>query len=66
MSTAAATLGVAVVSEPVYGFGEHSIGCRVTGPQGDCWLRVISERRSWAHGKFWDGNGAAAVIKGVS
>lgn len=66
LSTAAAALGVAVVNEPVYGFGEHSIGCRAAGPQGGCWLRVISEQASWAHGKFWDGNAAAATIEGVS
>ncbi|MGH8909120.1 MAG: aminoglycoside phosphotransferase [Egibacteraceae bacterium] len=64
--TAAATLGVTMVAEPVYGFGEHSIGCRAIGPQGDGWLRVITERAVWAHGEFWVGNAASAAIEGVA
>jgi hypothetical protein len=66
LPAAAAALGVAVIGQPVYGFGEHSIGCRTTGPQGDGWLRVITERVVWANGEFWEGTAAAAMIEGIA
>ncbi|MGH8908879.1 MAG: phosphotransferase family protein [Egibacteraceae bacterium] len=59
--------GVSLAGEPVYGFGgERSIGCRVSGPEGERWLRIVSEPARWAQGEYWEGNADAAEITAVA
>lgn len=66
LRTAARFLGVWIVGVPVYGLRERSIGCGGQRAEEDVWLRVTAELASWAHGDLWEGNAAAAGIKGVT
>jgi hypothetical protein len=56
LARAAETFGLAVTGTPVFGWRLRSIGAVAHGPDGDRWLRVVSEQPQWATGEFWTGN----------
>jgi len=55
-----------VTGSPSFGWRLRSIGAPTTGPDGACWLRVVSEEPQWAQGHGWTGNLDANSITGVS
>jgi hypothetical protein len=58
-------LGVDLAGEPVVGLRQRSVGCPVSTPEGQRWLRVVTEARVWASGPAWTGNVEANGIRGV-
>lgn len=67
LEVGAKRLGVVPVGDPAPGLGgQRSIGCQVTGPEGNRWLRIVAEPASWAQGEHWEGNAAAAAVEGVA
>ena len=56
LARAAETFGLSVTAAPVFGWRLRSIGAVAHGPNGPCWLRVVSEQPQWATGEFWTGN----------
>jgi len=63
---AAGHFAVVIDGEPVFGWRERTISARVSSPTQRHWLRVVAEMSEWAHGDWWEGNYAAAAIRGVA
>jgi hypothetical protein len=59
---AAGHFGLAVCGEPVFGWRLRTIGARAAGPDGQRWLRVVSDYPEWASGDGWTGNTDANVL----
>lgn len=51
--------------EPVFGWRDRTIGCRVIGGEGAQWLRVSWADPQWVAGEYWTGNEDAKDIEGV-
>lgn len=66
LSDAAEHFNVTIVGEPVFGWRLRSISAPVHAPDGDRWLRVVSEQVQWAEGDWWTGNTDANAITGIS
>jgi hypothetical protein len=62
LARAAETFGLSVTGAPVFGWRLRSIGAVAHGPNGACWLRVVSEQPQWATGEFWTGNQDANAL----
>lgn len=65
LARAAETFGLFVTGTPVFGWRLRSIGAPAHGPNGACWLRVVSEQPQWASGEFWTGNQDANILTGL-
>lgn len=65
LARAADTFGLSVTGAPVFGWRLRSIGAVARGPDGACWLRVVSEQPQWATGEFWTGNQDANILTGL-
>jgi len=65
LARAAEQFGLSVTGVPVFGWRLRSIGAIAHGPNGACWLRVVSEQPQWATGEFWTGNQDANVLTGL-
>lgn len=65
LNRAASHFGLVVAREPVFGWRLRSIGAEAAGPEGRCWLRVVSERPQWAGGHAWTGNADANLLSGI-
>lgn len=65
LARAAETFGLSVTGAPVFGWRLRSIGALACGPDGACWLRVVSEQPQWANGEFWTGNQDANTLTGL-
>jgi hypothetical protein len=65
LDSAAIHFGLTATSMPVYGWNLRSISTRALGPEGPCWLRVLSEKTSVADGDYWTGNADANAISDV-
>lgn len=65
LKSGAKLLGVDLAGEPVSGLRDRSVGCPVTTPKGERWMRVITEPAPWAYGPAWTGNSDASTITGV-
>ncbi|HEU0086296.1 MAG TPA: hypothetical protein VFQ77_01360 [Pseudonocardiaceae bacterium] len=48
LTSGAARVNADLAGESVYGLGNRSVGCRVMTPNGERWLRVITEPAQWA------------------
>lgn len=66
LAKAATEAGVSLVGDPVFGWRDRTLGCRVRAEDGDYWLRVVSEQQAWANDEFWTGNVDAGAITGVA
>lgn len=65
LKSGANLLGVELAGEPVRGLRDRSVGCPVTTPKGERWMRVVTEPAPWACGPAWIGNADANTITGV-
>ncbi|MGQ0778813.1 MAG: hypothetical protein ACT4NY_31120 [Pseudonocardiales bacterium] len=65
LARAAGQFGLSVTGVPVFGWRLRSIGAIAHGPNGACWLRVVSEQPQWATGDFWTGNQDANALTGL-
>ncbi|MGH3928410.1 MAG: aminoglycoside phosphotransferase [Pseudonocardiaceae bacterium] len=65
LKSGAGRLDVGLDGEPVHGLRDRSVGCPVTTPTGQRWLRVVTEPADWAGGPAWIGNVDANSIIGV-
>jgi len=65
LGTAAASLRVELVGEPVPGLQGRTVGTRVRSGQTERWLRVVTEPPGWGFGPMWTGNDEANQITGV-
>lgn len=65
LARAAEKFGLSVTGAPVFGWRLRSIGAVAHGPNGACWLRVVSEQPQWATGEFWTGNQDANTLTGL-
>lgn len=65
LKSGADLLSVDLAGEPVSGLRDRSVGCPVTTPKGERWMRVVTEPAPWACGPAWTGNADANVIAGV-
>jgi hypothetical protein len=45
-----------VVGPRVFGWHDRTIGAPIVTPDGQRWLRVVSEQHQWARGDRWTGN----------
>lgn len=59
---AAEKFELSVTGAPIFGWRLRSIGAVAHGPNGACWLRVVSEQPQWATGEFWTGNQDANAL----
>ncbi len=62
---AARHFGLVVIGKPVLGARLRSISARATGPDGERWLRVVSQEPEWASGEHWTGTVDANSIAGI-
>jgi hypothetical protein len=65
LGLAAAHFDLTVTGPPLFGWRLRSISARATGPNGDRWLRVVSQEPQWAAGEHWTGTVDANVIFGI-
>jgi len=63
---AAEHFATTVTGPPTFGWRLRSISAPVAGPDGERWLRVVSEEPQWAKGNGWTGNTDANVIIGLA
>jgi hypothetical protein len=56
---AASHFNVTLQENPTFGWYDRSIGSQVVGDHDRYWLRVVSERKEWITGDWWEGNIAA-------
>lgn len=66
LDRAAEHFGLSLIGEPVFGWRLRTIGAPATGPDGQRWLRVVTEFPEWAAGDTWTGNLDANTIAGIS
>jgi hypothetical protein len=62
---AASHFNVTLQENPTFGWYDRSIGSQVVGDHDRYWLRVVSERKEWITGDWWEGNFVANQIKGI-
>lgn len=65
LARAADHFRLTVTGEPVHGWRLRSISAAVTGPEGDRWLRVVSQTPEWARGESWTGTADAGAITDI-
>ncbi|WP_413100916.1 phosphotransferase [Streptomyces sp. Inha503] len=65
LEQAAHHFGLTIAAEPTFGWLLRSIGAPADGTEGRMWLRVVSERPEWAHGRAWTGNADANALRGL-
>lgn len=66
LAHAARQFGVLLAGPAVFGWRLRSIGAPVTGPDGDQWLRVVSDYPQFACGDGWTGNADATTLTGLA
>lgn len=62
LAHAAGHFGLTVCGEPVSGWRLRTIGAPAAGPDGQRWLRVVSDYPEWASGDGWTGNSDANSV----
>lgn len=65
LTVAAEHFSVKLDGEPVFGWHDRTISSRVSGTDGERWLRVSWADPQWAQGEYWTGNTDSASITGV-
>lgn len=65
LARAAEHFNLTVSGEPVYGWRLRSISAPVVSPEGERWLRVVSQEPEWAFGDHWTGTVDANTITGI-
>jgi hypothetical protein len=65
LTLASEYFSVKPAGEPVFGWRDRTIGSRVSGTDGERWLRVSWADPQWAQGEQWTGNMDSRSIVGV-
>jgi hypothetical protein len=65
LDRAADHFGLIVAGEPVYGWRLRSISAPAGAPDGERWLRVVSQEPEWATGDHWIGTHDANTLTGI-
>lgn len=65
LETGARELGCVLTGEPVWGWGDRSVGTRGTRDGEPVWVRAVGEQVQWVDDDFWTGNHDAGTITGV-
>ncbi|SEM74684.1 hypothetical protein [Lihuaxuella thermophila] len=65
LTKAANYFRVVLHGNPTFGWHDRSIGSKVSGKHEKHWLRVVSEKKWWAQGDWWEGNLVSNQLKGI-
>lgn len=65
LTRAAEHFDLTVTGDPVFGWRLRSISAPVVSPEGERWLRVVSQEPEWASGDHWTGTVDANMITGI-